>query len=519
MVRHHAAWLALVVAVAAAGCDRPSNPVTPQAELTANRIGQHGSNHIKHVLLISVDGFHAVDLRRYVAAHPTLTLAKLSQHGVTFFGGTTSKPSDSWPGILAITTGGSPKSTGIIYEVSYDHSLSPPGDVACDTLGTVVDYSEFIDINSNLLNGGGGINPLNLPRDPKNGCSPVYPHQHLKVNTIFEVAKTAGFRTAWSDKDLSYEVLNGPSGHGIDDDFNPEIAAPLPNGQTPTTNVADCEQYDSIKVQAILNEIDGHDHAGAGSFGAPGIFGMNFQTVSVGEKTAGYLDAAGTPTPGLAGALDWVDGALGKFVAELDKDGLLNSTLIVVSAKHGQAPINPALRKIVDDAIIPNVINAAEPGVVAATTEDDIGLIWLNRHTRAAVEGAVDALQANSSTIGIDDILSGDRLAHQFNSVARDPRAPDIIVVPNLGVIYASPTATKLAEHGGFSHDDTNVPILLSWSGGTGESFDEPVETKQIAPTILEALGLDGDRLEAVRLEGTRALPIDFDTRPVFVRQ
>ena len=513
-------WVVALAVVGVVGCDRPSSPVTPQqsalsADLVANR---HRSNGIKHVLLISIDGFHAVDLRRYVATHQSSTLAKLSRHGETFFGGTTSKPSDSWPGILAITTGGEPKTTGFIYEVSYDHALAPPGDVACDTLGTVVDYSEFIDLNSNLLNGGGGIDPMKLPRDPKNGCAPVYPHQHLKVNTIFEVAHEAGFRTAWSDKSLGYEVLNGPSGHGIDDDFNPEIAAPLPNGQTPTTNVSDCEQYDSIKVQAILNEIDGHDHTGHGTPGTPGIFGMNFQTVSVGQKTAGYVDAAGTPSTGLAGALDWVDLQLGRFVSELGKQHLLESTLIVVSAKHGQAPINPALRRIVDDAIIPNVIDAAEPNVIAATTEDDIGIIWLNQHSPAAVEAAVDALQANASTLGVNYILSGDPLADRFNSVARDSRAPDIIVVPNEGVIYASPTASKLSEHGGFSHDDTNVPVLMSWAGGAGREHEEPVTTAQIAPTILEALGLDAGALQAVRIDGTRVLPIDFDSRREFGR-
>jgi hypothetical protein len=513
-------WLVALALVGVVACDRPSSPVTPQPNaLSENLLANRSrSSRIQHVLLISIDGFHAVDLRHYVATHQSSTLAKLSRHGETFFGGTTSKPSDSWPGILAITTGGSPKTTGFVYEVSYDHALSPPGDVACDTIGTVVNYSEFVDVNSNLLNGGGGIDPMKLPRDPKNGCAPVYPHQHLKVNTIFEVAKRAGFRTAWSDKSLGYEVLNGPSGHGIDDDFNPEISAPLPNGQTPTTNVADVEQYDSIKVRAILNEIDGHDHAGHGNPGTPGIFGMNFQTVSVGQKTAGYVDAAGTPSTGLAGALDWVDLQLGRFVAELGKRNLLASTLIVVSAKHGQAPVNPALRHIINDADLPNIINAAEPNVIAATTEDDIGIIWLNQHSHAAVDAAVDALQANRSTLGINFILSGDRLADQFNSVARDSRAPDIIVVVNEGVIYASPTASKFSEHGGFSHDDTNVPVLMSWSGGNGREHEEPVTTSQIAPTILEALGLDAGALDAVRIDGTRALPIDFDSRSVYGR-
>jgi hypothetical protein len=38
------------------------------------------------------------------------------------------------------------------------------------------------------------------------------------------------------------------------------------------------------------------------------------------------------------------------------------------------------------------------------------------------------------------------------------------------------------------------------------------VATTQVAPTILKALGLDPDDLQAVRIEGTQVLPgIDFD--------
>jgi arylsulfatase A-like enzyme len=34
-----------------------------------------------------------------------------------------------------------------------------------------------------------------------------------------------------------------------------------------------------------------------------------------------------------------------------------------------------------------------------------------------------------------------------------------------------------------------------------------PVETTQVAPTILKALGLDASKLQAVRIEGTQVLP------------
>jgi arylsulfatase A-like enzyme len=86
-----------------------------------------------------------------------------------------------------------------------------------------------------------------------------------------------------------------------------------------------------------------------------------------------------------------------------------------------------------------------------------------------------------------------------------DPRTPDIIVVPNPGVIYTGSTA-KQEEHGGFSHDDTNVMMLLS-NPGFRPRVVSSVSTAQVAPTILQALGLNPRSLQAVQLEGTSVLP------------
>jgi hypothetical protein len=100
-------------------------------------------------------------------------------------------------------TGGSPRSTDAFYDVSYDRLLSPPaqttpygivgGPGLCPSVvGTQVGFDEEIDIDLTKLDAGGGINPAYLPRDPKNNCAPVYPHQFIRVNTMFEVVKAAG---------------------------------------------------------------------------------------------------------------------------------------------------------------------------------------------------------------------------------------------------------------------------------------------------------------------------------------
>ena len=87
-----------------------------------------------------------------------------------------------------------------------------------------------------------------------------------------------------------------------------------------------------------------------------------------------------------------------------------------------------------------------------------------------------------------------------------DPRTPDIVIAPNAGVIYTGSTA-KQEEHGGFGHDDTNVMILLSNPNLPAKTVTTPVETIQVAPTILKALQLDPSSLDAVRMEGTVVLP------------
>jgi len=71
--------------------------LTAHADSETSALGPE--NPVKHVLLISVDGLHAVDLTNYVATHPDSTLAQLSKHGVTYANNSTSIPSDSFPGL------------------------------------------------------------------------------------------------------------------------------------------------------------------------------------------------------------------------------------------------------------------------------------------------------------------------------------------------------------------------------------------------------------------------------------
>ena len=130
----------------------------------------------------------------------------------------------------------------------------------CSRLGTRVRYDESLDLAA--ADGHDVIDPVKLPRDPLHGCVPVYPHSYLRVNTIFEAVHAAGGYTAWTDKHPTYELVQGPSGHGVDDLFLPEIGANyegLSNvaAKEITGSLPRTEDYDDMKGRVIVNEIDG----------------------------------------------------------------------------------------------------------------------------------------------------------------------------------------------------------------------------------------------------------------------
>ncbi|MCU1261818.1 MAG: hypothetical protein JWO80_4703, partial [Bryobacterales bacterium] len=349
--------------------------LTPLASAQTNSISYNG---IDRVLLISIDGMHSLDFINCTKGIKTVNggagycpnLAQLAQTGVYYQQAFAPKPSDSFPGSSALATGGSPRTTGFYYDVSYDRSLSPPayttpygitgGPGLCPSVkGTQVGFDEEIDNDLTKIDGGGGINPNYLPRDPKNNCAPVYPHSFLRVNTMFEVVSASGRYTAWSDKHPAYDFYQGPSGTGVTDFFSPEINSlvvglPSVPGCTSvvdtshtgawTDSFQNIQCYDTFKVQAIINEIDGKLHDGSRTTQVPALFGMNFQAVSVGQKlstggvTGGYLDSVGTPSPSLLNEIQFVDTAIGKMITELKAQGIYSSTMFVITAKHGQSP-------------------------------------------------------------------------------------------------------------------------------------------------------------------------------------
>ena len=155
------------------------------------------------------------------------------------------------------------------------------------------------------------------------------------------------------------------------------------------------------------------------------------------------------------------------------------------------------------------------------STDDDGMLLWLSNRSQTAADfvrhyllthsAAGNNIAGNPITVtasGLKKVYAGEGAADFIGVPHSDPRVPDIIGIVQHGVVYTG-GKSKIAEHGGDDPQDRNVPILVVVPNlpGAGRSIGAPVETIQIAPTILSLLGLNPNQLQAVRIEGTKVLP------------
>jgi hypothetical protein len=489
-----------------------------------------GDDHkIRRVLVISIDGMHALDMALWIKSHPTSALGNLSAQGVNYTNASTTKPGDSIPATVGIFTGGSPAIGGMYYDDAYNRAWFAPADLTCSKApGTVIDLKFAINLNPD---GTGGVDPSKMPRQIVNGiCTPVLPHNMMRLNTVFEVVRSTLGPTAYSEKRPSYDFLNGPSGTGVTDLYTPEINCQphytLPPPAPPTGTCAnallsliDTEAFDDLRLQSVINEIDGKDHTGTTSVGVPVLFGMNFQALNAAKKDSvggGYADDLGTPNAALADALAHTDASIGRMVTELANQGLTSTTAIIITAKHGESSLDPSKRVIDTTSAIQKQLTAAGyNGTIAKLTEKTAALIWLQNQSDMSTVAGILTTKANETLLNIAQILSGESLKLLWPDPLTDPATPDIVVVPNLGVNFEPTLNTALpavqAEHGGLNENEIHVPLLVV-GGSTNGNAIKPgiiraaVTTTQIAPTILELLNLDPNALQAVQLENVGVL-------------
>jgi len=345
----------------------------------------------------------------------------------------------------------------------------------------------------------------------------------VNADTLLQTDLAQGFVP-----DVSRYILVDPS-------TDPEGSSD-PNLETLTNNPLLTQRYDDLKVQAIINEIHGqasHSSPNITHPQVPAILGLNLQAVSVAQKyfaggIAQLQEGNTAPSMVLAAAVQHADASVGQIVAELHLAGLWDSTDVFLLAKHGQAP-RVGVGGLMADSTLANLLSQAETPE-AFSVQDDISLIYLQNQaqTQDATQTLINFKNTGSLRVYfqgqlvtlpasrvIDEVLSGPTLIDAgFEDPAADRTTPDIIVTLHPGFIWVGNPlrfTNKRAEHGGFTDDDTHVALIVS-GGGVDSSFrgttvDDRVETKQIAVTVLDALGLDPSQLTGASIEGATALP------------
>lgn len=467
-----------------AGCQliSPATPCVAQEQYPKPLTHTPADHPAARVLLLSVDGLHAVDLANWIAAHPHSILAELSARGVTYTNAHTPM-ADAAAGLLALATGGTPISTGIVSSNGYDRALSPAGS-SCKTKGTVL----ALDVS---FRADGSIDATKAPLDPGNGCTPLQPHNLLHVNTIFEVVREKIGPTAWAGENAAMtDLLRGPSGKGLNDACGFEKSTD-----------------DNARVTAVLHWIGGKNCTGNANTPVPVLFGMSFASLAAAQTAdgMGYVDTTGTPSAGLAERFAYLDAAIGRIVQELKAKQLYDSTWIFVTSPYGQSPMDQRRRRLIPITRVLAVVNAVEPSLAAHVTGGDAAMIWLRDSTKTAA--VVKALGDQAVALGIADIYSGARLTLTLNSPRKDSRMPNIILQPELGVLWASQSDGEPAARGGMLDEETHVALLVSGSQLTGRYDPTYVPTTQLGPLLLRALGMEKFDLQALHLEHSPALP------------
>ena len=547
-----------------------ANPifVTPNQPRDA---GNRAVGPYQHVILIDIDGFRQADLADPLLAPDMPNILALQKNGVTYTNASTAPLSDSYPGLMNLVTGASPKTTGIYYDVEYSRTLYPPGSVTTNgnvflngvnitsTPGAQVNFAENIDINSDLGSGGGspgfGISSVDTTHLPLQltgtGAAavlkPVFPHSYLKCATIFEVAHLAGLRTAYCDKHAgAYEIVNGPSGVGCDDFYGVESdsfqtavlasdgfsytvtdAAKKPGpGLKAKSNLFVSLGQDDLKFAAVINQINGKDSRGKPA-PVPALFGTEVLSLSTAEKMItdsnglkGGIDGtanAEVVNNGMHMALSHIDTQIGKVVAALKATNQYSSTLIVISAKHGQTPRvgQPTIVDQTNSTIDPFADALVNAGInVGNDDQDTICNIWLSNQAQTAQALTVlNGLKSNTA-LQINTIFSKGSFPAGFGDPTTDDRTPDISVSLKPGCYIDNVPSGKRSEHGGVSADETNVVLLI---GGTvpaavaGTKQTAAISTRSAAVTMLTALGLDTTKLTGAVAESTPALPGAID--------
>jgi predicted AlkP superfamily pyrophosphatase or phosphodiesterase len=376
----------------------------------------------RHAVIVFIDGGHP----ELYDAQTAPAITALAQVGTRFSRAEVGFPSDSMPGILGPLTGAPPAVTGVPYDDYYDRKY-----------GQAIEITEAIHVPAGRA-----------------------PHDLLRVPTLFEAARAKGLKTSFISKHVGYEILQGPSGQGVDRLALPEMA----------THKGPLVEFDAQNFVLLEEHIrTGSDVAGIYAI-APNYA---MKDTGLGPETRASISA--------------IDRAVAHLVEMLRATGRYDDTVIVITSDHGNSETPVAVAKS-GPVSIAGLLEGR--GIkLAHVTYDNLALVYLadpgHRADAVAALEAADTRQA----LGIERIATAEELA-RWQAFTPD-QMPDIVVICRPDVVYTKLPAKKRMEHGGMNPSDLRVPLVIAGPGVKhGAVVAEAVSTNSIGPTLARLLGL-----------------------------
>jgi arylsulfatase A-like enzyme len=311
--------------------------------------------------------------------------------------------------------------------------------------------------------------------------------------------------------------------------------------------------YDTDKLPAILYPLDsdryvtGHDaaHRGGDVWAADAAVKVMrresdwngiFVTLPGVDKAAhmwggtadpGPTGADGDPMTHMRAATATADRQVGKIMAELKAQGVLDDTLVVLTADHGSVAGRHFHGDLVaeqdygynnwyyGDPENDDVYDQPQADLKPLVDTHNVGLsysdsmlrVWLKDQSRAKVDDAADAMRTMADVTAVwrrDGNhfvrVSPVRWGRMHSDAERrwfEDKAQELVDTeaaaygPDLIATLPDDTTYSVAgDHGGIQRAAQRIPIVFAGAGLSGQDLGAQVRSVDIMPTILKAMGI-----------------------------
>lgn len=294
----------------------------------------------------------------------------------------------------------------------------------------------------------------------------------IKVETIFELAKAQGLKTA---------VVSGKNNlvtlFSKDCDVGTSNVRPL-DYLPATVNLDDAEtNEDYYKMNLELADWVFESLYTVLETEKPNLTLVNVQSPDyIGHRFGPESDEMKT-------CLKRVDKALGKLYDKMKKSGMLENTTLIIVADHGMTKS--------EEAINLNILTMMQFPEAVAAIDGRTGYIWLNGTNE------IDVISYFAGMEGVAAVFSSHSSVAISLGVASED-GPDLILETEPGYVFLPQPmiAEYQGQHGSSNDSDMIIPMIMVGGGIPAGAGIDATDLRALAPLTCKLLGITGGEFE-----------------------